>query len=224
MLKILFLIIFSFLSAAASQQLIVVLSKEMNATSATLQRYEKESQWHKVGEPFLVTLGRNGLGWAEGGEPLKKEGDGRSPAGIFDISRTFGSDDKPNSSMTYLLADETLICVDDVSDKRYNQMIVLDPLNPPKSYEKMRRDDEVYRNGAIIEYNPAGVSGRGSCIFIHLNHPDNRPTSGCTAMDQQSLNELLKWLDPGKSPRLLQIPLSECKKYQKEYEGIECPL
>lgn len=224
MLKILFLILSSFLSAAASQQLIVVLSKEMNTTSATLQRYEKEGQWHKVGEPFWVTLGRNGLGWAEGGEPLKQEGDGRSPAGLFDISRTFGIEEKPNSSMTYLHADETLICVDDVSDKRYNQIILLDPLNPPKSYEKMRRDDEVYRNGAIIEYNPAGASGRGSCIFIHLNHPDNRPTSGCTAMDQQPLNELLKWLDPRKSPKVLQIPASECKKYQKEYEGIECPL
>lgn len=224
MTKIFFLInsFFSIFSASASEQLLVVLSLDMNSTTAMMQRYEKVIHWHKVGEAVPVTLGRSGLGWSDGAEPLKYEGDGRSPAGLFKISRTFGYDEQPISQMPYLHADSTLICIDEKSDQRYNQMAILDPQNPPKSYEKMRRDDEVYRNGAIIEYNPAGVSGRGSCIFIHLNHPDNHPTSGCTAMDQQPLEELLIWLDPLKSPKILQIPLSECKQYQKDYEGIEC--
>lgn len=188
-----------------------------------MQRYLKDIRWEKAGEPIPVILGRNGLGWAGGGEPLKMEGDGRSPAGVFGISGTFGAQQMPNTKMPYRYADETLICVDDVSDERYNQITVLNPLSPPKSYEKMRRNDEVYRNGAVIDYNTAGVKGRGSCIFIHLNHPDRRPTAGCTAMDAEPLTELLQWLDPEKEPIIVQIPKDECGRYQKEFAGIGCP-
>lgn len=209
-------------SVFAQEQLVLVVSPEMNSTVATMQRYEKRVRWQKIGEDIAVTLGRNGLGWAEGNEPLKREGDGRSPAGIFAISHTFGYDEHPNSAMAYLHADETRICIDDPSDERYNRIGILDPSNPPKSYEKMRRNDEVYRNGAVIDYNAAGEKGRGSCIFLHLNHPDRHPTSGCTAMEEIPLKELLLWLDPQKEPKILQIPRSECERYRKEFEGIEC--
>ena len=86
----------------------------------------------------------------------------------------------------------------------------------------MRRSDDLYRYGAIIEYNRLAEKGRGSCIFFHLNRPDYRPTSGCTAMDEKPLLEILGWLDFTKSPKLLQIPQSECLNYQKEFVGIEC--
>lgn len=209
-------------SVFANEQLILVLSPEMNSTTATMQRYEKESRWQKIGDTVPVMLGRNGLGWAEGSVPLKGEGDGRSPAGVFTITRTFGYDERPNSAMAYLHADEHLICVDDISDEHYNQMEVSDASPLPKSYEKMLRNDEVYRNGAVIDYNAAGEKGRGSCIFIHLNHPDHRPTSGCTAIEENPLKELLGWLDPQKNPKILQIPKSACERYRKEFEGIEC--
>jgi len=187
-----------------------------------MQRYVKEVEWRKVGEAVAVTLGRNGLGWESAREPLKNEGDGRSPAGVFKISRTFGSDLAPNSALEYVYADENLICIDESSDERYNQIALLDPEHPPKSYEPMRRTDEVYRNGAIIEYNAQGEKGRGSCIFIHLNHPDSRPTAGCTAMEKEPLVELLGWFDASKKPIIVQIPQHECDKYKKAFAGIEC--
>lgn len=219
----LFFISTNFFSLCAEEQLVVVISADMNSSTAVMQRYDKTDRWQKTGEAVPVMLGRNGLGWAEGREPLKVEGDGRSPAGVFEISRTFGSDEHPNSAMTYVHADANLICIDDGSDEKYNQMAVLDPVHPPKSFETMLRDDGVYRNGAIIEYNAKGEKGRGSCIFIHLNHSDNRPTSGCTAMDEEPLKELLGWFDPSKKPKIVQIPKSECGRYQKEFAGIECP-
>ncbi|MDP3464551.1 MAG: L,D-transpeptidase family protein [Sulfuricurvum sp.] len=217
-----FFIVMTFSSVWGHEQLVVVLSPEQNSTAGWLQRYEKEVVWHTVGEPVHVTLGRSGLGWAEGYETLKMEGDGRSPAGVFPITSTFGYDPQPNSTMPYFHADEKLICVDDVNDSHYNKMALLNPQNPPKSYEVMRRSDGVYRHGAIIDYNPNGISGRGSCIFFHLNKTNNTPTSGCTAMDEKPLLEMLSWLDPEKKPRLLQVPRSECEKYQKEFVGIEC--
>lgn len=221
--KSLIFIIFSSSLLFGSQQLVVVISGDMNASSGTMTRYEKETTLYKaVSTSVAVTLGRNGLGWDQGGEPLKREGDGKSPAGVFNITSTFGEDSTPNSRMPYWFADEQLICIDDVNDSKYNTINRLDPSNPPKSFEQMRRNDAVYRNGAVIDYNPNGISGRGSCIFFHLNHPNKHPTAGCTAMEEQPLLELLHWFDPNKKPRLLQIPLSECEKYQKEFEGIKC--
>jgi L,D-peptidoglycan transpeptidase YkuD (ErfK/YbiS/YcfS/YnhG family) len=221
-LLILFMILTS-VTVLGSQQLVVVLSHDMNATYGVMARYEKSTgTYTAVGMAVPVILGRNGLGWDSGNEPLKREGDGKSPAGIFDITSTFGEDSTPNSRMPYLFADDKLICVDDVNDTKYNTMSRLDPLNPPKSFEMMRRNDAVYRNGALIDYNSAGVSGRGSCIFFHLNHANKRPTAGCTAMEEQPLLELIHWLDPQKKPRILQIPRDVCEQYQEEFVGIKC--
>lgn len=205
-----------------SQQLIVVISPELNSTSGLLQRYEKAAKWDKIGDAVSVTLGRNGLGWEGVRQPQKYEGDGRSPAGVFEIASTFGYAPQSTTLMPYFHADERLICVDDINDRFYNKMVLLNLSLPPKSFENMRRSDDLYRYGAVIEYNRMAEKERGSCIFFHLNRPDNRPTSGCTAMDEKPLLELLGWLDPTKNPKLLQIPQSECIHYQKEFAGIEC--
>lgn len=204
-----------------SEQLVVVVSEDMNATTAQMQRYEKQGEWEKIGLPVSVTLGRSGLGYGSGKEPFKNEGDGRSPLGVFPITSTFGYDPASNRAMPYLHADEKLICIDDPGDPRYNRIVTADD-NVPKSFEWMHRQDGVYRYGAVIGYNTEGEKGRGSCIFIHLNHPDKRPTSGCTAMEEAPLLELLEWLDPDKNPQILQIPKSECAEYKKVFEGIEC--
>lgn len=217
-----FFMIFSY-GLWGTEQLVVVLAPEMNATFGILTRYEKENgEYNAVSSAIKVTLGRSGLGWEHGNRVLKNEGDGRSPAGVFEIASTFGYDPIPNSRMPYWHANETLICVDDVNDTRYNAMALLEPQNPPKSFEPMRREDEVYRNGAVIAYNRERVSGRGSCIFFHLNHPDGRPTAGCTAMEERPLLELIRWLNPLQKPKLLQIPQSECRNYQQEFRGINC--
>lgn len=225
MLKITFALFLSYVCSAllASQQLIVVLSPEINATGASLQRYEKEKTWLKTGDKIPVTLGRSGLGYVAFKKPLKNEGDGRSPAGIFPITSTFGYDHNTTFKLPYWHADENLYCVDDVNDSRYNKILrIYDKNALPASYEVMRRPDGVYRYGAVIGYNASAQSGRGSCLFIHLNHADKHPTSGCTAMDEEALIELLKWLDPMKKPQILQVVKSECGKYQKEFAGMEC--
>lgn len=211
----------TFTGVFASQQLMVVLSEDINATSALMQRYEKYERWVKIGDKIPVVLGRSGLGYVSGKEPLKNEGDGRSPAGAFPLSSIFGYDEHSGFEMPYHHVDEKLICIDDVNDTRYNRILPLDG-EQPRSFEWMRRSDGVYRYGAVIGYNMTGEKGRGSCIFVHLNHSDRRPTSGCTAMDEAPLLEVLKWLEHQKQPRILQIPKSDCLEYQKEFAGIEC--
>lgn len=223
MKKRIFALLLSSLSLSADQQLALVLADDLNATRGILQRYDLKGLWTKTGEPVAVTLGRSGLGRSFGPSPLKNEGDGRSPMGVYPITALFGYDNNTSYKLPYWYADEHLICVDDVNDSRYNRILrVFDASSLPKSFETMRRSDDVYRYGAVVGYNLTGEPGRGSCIFIHANHSDKRPTSGCTAMDESDLKNFLLWLDSAKKPRLLQVTKKECKTYQKEFKGIEC--
>ena len=79
-------------------QLIVVATPEWNAMFGVLQRYERSAPggtWKVVGHPIAVVIGKNGLGWEAGNDaadprgarspndPVKQEGDLRSPAGVF---------------------------------------------------------------------------------------------------------------------------------------------
>jgi len=50
-----------------SRQLIVVTTPGWNALQGTAQRYERHGQgFQKVGEPFAIVVGKNGMAWGTG--------------------------------------------------------------------------------------------------------------------------------------------------------------
>ena len=218
--------------AQASEQLILIVSDDFNTTHAVLTRYEKEQNcFNKVGEAIPVNLGRNGLAWGIGesgftpkaDEPIKKEGDGRAPAGIFKISKAFGYASRIRTKMPYVQADKELICVDDSQSKYYNQIIDKNESDNPKSFEWMRRDDKLYKMGLVIDHNAEAKKGAGSCIFFHIRKSETAPTAGCSAMKENDLRNIIKWLDPAKKPKVVQIPRSYCSEAEDLYSGIRCP-
>jgi D-alanyl-D-alanine dipeptidase len=81
-------------AVAGARQLVVVAASGWDDTTATLRRYARAARgaWRPVGAPVAVTLGRSGLAWGVGqgaapnGAPVKREGDGRSPAGAYPLS------------------------------------------------------------------------------------------------------------------------------------------
>jgi D-alanyl-D-alanine dipeptidase len=218
--------------ASASEQLVLIVSDDFNTTHAVLSRYEKQDEgFLKIGENFRVNLGRNGLAWGIGesgffpkaDEPLKKEGDGRAPAGIFKISKAFGYAPQINTRMPYIQADEKLICVDDSRSDDYNRILNIDKSDDPKSFEWMRREDDLYKIGLVIGHNRKAIKGAGSCIFFHIRKSEDAPTAGCSAMREEDLDTIIAWLDPAKNPMLIQIPRSYCLQAEKLYKGIRCP-
>jgi L,D-peptidoglycan transpeptidase YkuD (ErfK/YbiS/YcfS/YnhG family) len=62
-----------------------------------------------------------------------------------------------------------------------------------------------YKLGAVIAHNPRNQPGLGSCIFLHVWQGKDIPTSGCTAMSEPHLRQVLTWLDPAADPRLVQL-------------------
>ncbi len=215
---------------ASSRQLIVVTTKDWNAVDGELRRYERSSvkdQWQLVGEKTPVVVGRNGMAWGKGlhgdaiGDgPVKKEGDGRSPAGIFNLSSAFGYAEKAKTGgakLPYVQATATLECVDDPQSAHYNRVIDRASVKAPdwKSSEQMLRQDELYRWGVVVDHNAKGEAGCGSCIFLHIWDGPGKGTAGCTAMDAAKMEEVLRWLDPQKKPLLAQLPQAEFERLQK---------
>ena len=196
-----------------TKQLIVVTTKNWSIPSGILQRYEKEGKaWHKVGKAIDIKLGRNGLGWGIGlhttpkdAKFIKKEGDGKAPAGIFELKQAFGYFpfvvDYP-----YEVYKATDHCVDDVNSKFYNKIVDSTKIDIDyKSKEHMRFPKDYYKYGIVVNHNhidEAGVKkGAGSCIFIHIK---SVPTAGCTVMGEDEMKEIIKWLDVKNHPLLVQ--------------------
>ena len=198
-----------------TEQLLVVQANSFDTTTASLQAYTRNGNtWTKVFKPIRVNLGRHGLGWGEGEidlkqkeeEPLKFEGDGKAPAGLFSLDGFFGYE-KRNFNFPYLHLTTQDICVDDSSSRDYNQLIRTKETKKYKSFETMRRKDNLYELGILVGHNKKGLKKRGSCIFIHIQRNEDSPTSGCTSMRKEELLKLMKWLDHAKKPLLLQLPM-----------------
>lgn len=216
----------------AHRQIVLITTENMDCSTGELQRYEYlDRTWKKVGDRVNVNLGRNGLGWGLGkmnvlhapDEPIKQEGDGRAPAGVFTLGPAFGYAASPNSRLPYLQATDHLICVDDSTSKYYNQVVAIQSDLQTRSFEWMRRPDGLYRMGIVVAHNRMHLPGAGSCIFLHLQRAPGASTAGCTSMDAPTLKMLLAWLDPEAEPLLLQVPLSALPQLQNTFHGLRAP-
>jgi D-alanyl-D-alanine dipeptidase len=217
---------------ARSTQTIIVTTSSWNAVEGRLERYERATthdKWRPVGEPISIVVGKNGLGWGIGviatddynvrvaSDPVKREGDGKSPAGVFALGTAFGYTPQPlrGLKMPYLNLTPSIECVDDTGSKYYNRLVDRTVVATDwNSSEHMRNTGESYRWGIVVDHN--GIvkednanppePGGGSCVFLHIWHGDHQGTAGCTAMSQSDLETLLTWLDPARKPLLVQLP------------------
>jgi len=217
MKKILLSLFFTLLFAQAqipdTKQLIVVSTKNWSTSNGTLQRYEKKnSSWQTVSKAITIKLGRNGLGWGIGlhsipkdAKYIKKEGDGKAPAGIFTLKQAFGY--APFSvKYPYRVYKETDHCVDDVNSKLYNKIVDSTKVSIDyKSKEHMKFPKDYYKYGIVVNHNhideKGTQKGAGSCIFMHIKKV---PTAGCTVMSENEMKEIIQWLDAEENPLLLQ--------------------
>jgi len=215
---------------AESLQAVVVTTKDWTATQGTARLYERKSvksSWKSVGDESPIVVGRSGLAWGRDSAPesaseFKKEGDGRSPAGLFPLTYAFGMIEKPQTlKLPYRKIDEHTECVDDVNSFHYNKIVgrLQVGIFDWKSSEKMIQIKPEYDLGVFVAYNSYPVvKGNGSCIFLHVWKDANTATSGCTAMERGNLEKITAWLDPKKNPYLIQMPKAEYAKYQKSWK------
>lgn len=226
---------------APARQLLLVVTPNATAVDGKLQRYQRSKfnqPWQPVGDSIPVVVGRSGLAWGSGlltapnpTDSIKKEGDGKSPEGVFALGTSFGYSDKKltGAKLPYLTLTPSIECVDDTASQHYNRILDRTTLMPDwNSSEHMRNTGESYRWGIVVDHNhiaaPASgakpVSGGGSCIFLHIWRGPGHGTAGCTAMAQPGIESLLTWLDPKRHPLLVQLTADD---YARLYQQWSLP-
>ncbi|MEO6364868.1 MAG: hypothetical protein ABIO38_02300 [Luteimonas sp.] len=217
---------------SGARQLVVVTTPDWEATSGTLRRYARDgSGWTQVGTAAPVVIGRSGSAWGLGlhptqtAGPMKREGDGRAPAGVFRIGDAFGYAASVDTALSYLPMQATHYCMDVPASPLYNRIVdsrVVGESAVQGSTEPMRLDvhakgSQQYKLGMVIEHNQQAIAGAGSCIFAHLWKTPETTTAGCTAMDEPVMRELLAWLRADARPVFVLMPQAEYRRLQAEW-------
>lgn len=216
------------------RQLVLVVVPDWSSRRGTLSCHERAGDdWRPARVDVPVTIGAAGCGWGVGLEPdraegpTKREGDGRSPAGVFVIGDAFGADDLLDTGLAYRPMTRHHWCVDAPDSPHYGRIVDDRDVGADavRGTEPMRRDlhldgDRCYMLGFVIRHNPAGVAGLGSCIFAHPWKDAATPTAGCTAMAEADLRAILAWLHADAAPRFALLPADE---HRRRWQAWDLP-
>jgi L,D-peptidoglycan transpeptidase YkuD (ErfK/YbiS/YcfS/YnhG family) len=210
---------------AETTQLLLGLAEDWNSSHATLQRFERAANgpWKPAGAPWPARLGADGLAWGRGlhpeavtrdGNPVKQEGDDRSPAGVFALGKAYGyaPDVTRRPGQPYCQVGEQDLWVEDVTSPYYNQHLRLNHPRPENAWEKkqqMRLNDPAHSLKLFIAHNAGSQTqpGAGSSIFFHIWRKEGaKPSSGCTVMAESRLRDLIAWVEPDQHPLFVLLP------------------
>jgi len=122
----------------------------------------------------------------------KKEGDLKTPKGLFGIGPLYYRKDRVK--LTKCLINKKIIkknmgWCDDVKSTKYNKQIIY-PFKHRS--EKLYIKKNIYDIFINIKYNQLPtLKGKGSAIFLHISKKRNKPTKGCVAMKKKDLLKIL---------------------------------
>lgn len=184
---------------AGIEQLLVVYTEDTAQRKATFAVLEKkENNWVVMMDPVLASIGRNGFA-AKG---KKKEGDGKTPTGIYNLGRLFTYEPSLNTRLSFKQVDSNDKWIDDPKAPDYNTYVR--GATSAASFEHLLLNSFDYKYCMVIEYNTHPVKkGKGSAIFFHLADENYTPTSGCVAIHEMDMLPILNWLDPYKKKAIL---------------------
>ncbi|GGH84371.1 L,D-peptidoglycan transpeptidase YkuD (ErfK/YbiS/YcfS/YnhG family) [Pullulanibacillus pueri] len=182
-----------------SEQAMIVTAHSSRSSQALLTVYEwGNGNWEKR-EEMRAVIGQKGITFD------MKEGGMRSPAGIYRIRQSFGTEKSPlGIKLPYRQTTAFDYWVDDVTSEDYNQWVVYkgDPDLRWRSYERL--SIPLYKYAAVIGYNEDAIPNKGSAIFLHIWPGPDKYTAGCTAVSEENIVKLLQWMDPKKNPVIIQ--------------------
>ena len=123
----------------------------------------------------------------------KKEGDNKTPMGTFEIENLYFRKDRKEKPLTLLKCIEIKKnmgwCNDTRFPRKYNTLL---KIKNKIKHEKLKRNDYKYDFLIPIKYNfKKPITGKGSCIFIHLTR-NYQPTAGCIALGEKDFLILIK--------------------------------
>ncbi len=207
----------------STRKLILMTGDGFNELTGSLQLFARETTQDAFIEDVSAiadrraVFGSNGLAWGQGftalrtgNQPIKREGDRRSPIGVYKIGVRFGF--ATTGGKQFLPLVPTTECVDDTKSRYYSQIIDTSNVNKDWSSAEKMRAEPLYERGIDILYNPGQIDSAGSCIFLHHWREPTKGTAGCGAMNPKSMQSLHLWLGDETDAAVLIIPRSEIER------------
>ena len=178
-------------AAEGAEQLLIVAAFSEDATDAWVSLHQKQSDgsWHMImTSPGFI--GKNGLG-------KTREGDGKTPVGVFRFNRAFGIADDPGCAIPYVKVDNDSYWSGDPREGyRYNELVSLKEL-PGLALDSGDSEHIVgypyhYQYCLNISYNEEGTPGLGSAIFLHCLAPAKPFTGGCVSIPEDHMRFVMQ--------------------------------
>ena len=178
-------------AAKDAEQMLVVAAFNPDATGAWISLHEKQKDgsWRMV----MTTpgfIGKKGLG-------KKREGDMKTPQGVFHFNRAFGIADDPGCAIPYVKVDNDSYWSGE--RLRYNELVNAKDVPEFKLHHGNSEHlaDYVYHYQYClnISYNEERVPGLGSGIFLHCFGPARPFSAGCVAIPEPVMKFVMRRVD-----------------------------
>ena len=132
-------------------------------------------------------VGKNGI------TGNKREGDGKTPRGIYSFGQAFGVAGNPGTARRWLQVNNNHYWVDDVHSAYYNKLVDASQTGIQwSSAEHLISYPTAYRYAIALNYNTACTPGAGSAIFLHCS--TGGATAGCISVSSSDMIRILKML------------------------------
>lgn len=163
-----------------SRQVVAVYGRGEDSAAATVRLFTRK------GERWVRDRSWPGHNGRKGWTPDHREGDKRSPVGVFTLTDAGGLRPAPDAKLPYTTSDG---------------------FTPPSHWPRKTRHD--FDHVIAVDYNrvegtspldprrPEGQS-KGGSIWLHLDHGSG--TSGCVSISRSGMRYLLRTLEPKRHP------------------------
>lgn len=178
-------------AAREANQMVVVAG--VGETTAWISLHERDAagNWQEL----MTTpgfIGKNGLG-------KTKEGDAKTPVGVFGFTAAFGIAPDPGCAIPYKQVDSNIYWSGDPRPgMKYNEMVDIRDLPDldTKESEHIIAYNPYYTYCLNIGYNAEGTPGRGSAIFLHCFGLEKPYTGGCVSIPENKMRFLMETVRP----------------------------
>lgn len=175
------------LDVAETANQIIIVAADGSSATVSMHNKAEDGTWTEI----LNTdgkIGRNGIG-------KTKEGDGKTPTGVYRFLFGFGNMPDPGCGLNYTQVDDSYYWVDDSDSAYYNQFVSTDGVAKDwDSAEHIASVKSSYNYVLALDYNVDCVPGAGSAIFMHCT-----PTggAGCIAVPEEKMVEIMQNVKDG---------------------------
>ena len=178
----------------ADSQVLITLAGSRSSDTGELNVYTKgdDGAWKTVYAGIRAKYGMNGL-------YKEKEGDSKTPVGVFKMNTPFGiADSAEGFPDNYIKVDPDMYWNGDSASDRYNKLVNVKEYT---AFDRSASEHLINYSGYYdycidTGYNYEGTPYRGSAIFLHCVINDEH-THGCIAIPKEYMTEIMKLYSEG---------------------------